>query len=174
MADDRDPAAHWAMGRALWLRGDQDQGISELERSVDLSPNFATAHYNLAFVHSQSGDPRAAIEFSDHSRRLSPFDPMLFAMLGARALSLARLGEYEQASEWAMKAAARPNAHQHIMAIAALSLGLAGRLKEADAYKAKIRDFAPNYAITDFLAAFRFSPDAAAQFQGAGELIGIK
>ena len=57
MVDDRDPAAHWAMGRALWLRGDQDQSITELERAVDLSPNFATGHYTLAFVHSQSGDP---------------------------------------------------------------------------------------------------------------------
>jgi DNA-binding SARP family transcriptional activator len=174
MADDRDPAAHWAMGRALWLRGDQDQGITELERSVDLSPNFATAHYNLAFVHSQSGDPRAAIEFSDHSRRLSPFDPMLFAMLGARAISLARLGEYDQASEWAMKAAARPNAHQHIMAIAALLLGLAGRIDEANAYKAKIRAMVPNYTLADYLAAFRFTPDAVAMFQRAGERIGIK
>jgi hypothetical protein len=25
MVDDRDPAAHWAMGRALWLRGRQEQ-----------------------------------------------------------------------------------------------------------------------------------------------------
>jgi tetratricopeptide (TPR) repeat protein len=174
MADDRDPGAHWAMGRALWLRGDQDQAVTELERAVDLSPNFATAHYNLAFVHSQSGDPRAAIEFSDHSRRLSPFDPLLFAMLGARALSLARLGEYDQASEWAMKAAARPNAHQHIMAIAALSLGLAGRIDEANVYKGKIREKVPNYTIEDFLAAFRYSPDAADLFRRAGGIIGIK
>jgi hypothetical protein len=29
MADDRDPAAHWAMGRALWLHGSQDQSIVE-------------------------------------------------------------------------------------------------------------------------------------------------
>ncbi len=174
MADDRDPAAHWAMGRALWLRGDQDQAITELERSVDLSPNFATAHYNLAFVHSQSGDPRAAIDFSDYSRRLSPFDPLLFAMLGARALSLARLGEYDQAAEWAMKSAARPNAHQHIMAIAALSLGLAGRIEEADVYKAKIRALVPNYTVANFLSAFRFQPDAAELFQRAGERIGIK
>ena len=79
MVDDRDPAAHWAMGRALWLRGGQDQAVIELERAVDLSPNYATAHYSLAFVHSQSGDPHAAIAFSDHSRQLSPFDPLLFA-----------------------------------------------------------------------------------------------
>jgi DNA-binding SARP family transcriptional activator/TolB-like protein/Flp pilus assembly protein TadD len=174
MVDDRDPAAHWAMGRALWLRGDQEQSLTELERSVDLSPNFATGHYTLAFVHSQSGDPRAAISASDHSRNLSPFDPMLFAMLGARALSLARLGEYEQAAEWARKAAARPNAHQHIMAIAAISLGLAGRLREADEYKAKIRERVPNYAMADFLAAFRFAPDDVERFRRAGRSVGIK
>jgi TolB-like protein len=28
MVDDRDPAAHWAMGRALWLRGQHSQSVS--------------------------------------------------------------------------------------------------------------------------------------------------
>jgi Flp pilus assembly protein TadD len=174
MADERDPAAHWAMGRALWLRGSDEQAITEVGHAVELSPNFATAHYTLAFLHSQAGDPRAAIEFSDHSRRLSPFDPLLFAMLASRAMSLVRLGEYDQASEWAMKAAARPNAHQHIMAIAAMSLGLAGRLDEANVYKAKIREKVPNYTLADYLAAFRHSPDAVAAFTRGAELIGIK
>ncbi|HET9475745.1 MAG TPA: hypothetical protein VFO82_17720, partial [Steroidobacteraceae bacterium] len=174
MVDDRDPAAHWAMGRALWLRGSQEQCITELESAVDLSPNFATAHYTLAFVHSQTGDPRAAISFSDHSRNLSPFDPMLFAMLGTRAVGLARLGEYQEAAEWAMKAAARPNAHHHIMAIAAFTLGLAGRIDEANTYKAKIRERVPNYAMADFLAAFRYSDDAAALFTRGAQSIGMK
>src|SRR6185295_11243499 len=174
MVDDRDPAAHWAMGRALWLRGDQDQCITELERAVDLSPNFATGHYTLAFVHSQSGDPNAAISFSDHSRNLSPFDPLLFAMLGTRAVALARLGKHDEAAEWAIKAAARPNAHQHIMAIAAFTLGLAGRVEEAQIYKAKIRERVSNYAMADFLAAFRYSPDVATLFSAGGERVGIK
>ncbi|HEU4778841.1 MAG TPA: tetratricopeptide repeat protein [Steroidobacteraceae bacterium] len=173
MVDDRDPAAHWAMGRALWLRGTQDQAVTELERAVDLSPNYATAHYTLAFVHAQTGDPRAAISFSDHSRQLSPFDPLLFAMLGCRAMSLARLGQHDEAAEWAMKAAARPNAHHHIMAIAAFTLGLAGRSDEANAYKARIRERVPNYALADFLAAFRMAPDAAAVFSTGAKKIGI-
>jgi len=173
MVDDRDPAAHWAMGRAMWLRGGHDQAVTELERAVDLSPNYASAHYTLAFVHAQSGDPHAAISFSDHSRQLSPFDPLLFAMLGARAISLTRLGQYEEASEWAIKAAARPNAHQHIMAIAALTLGLAGRIKEANEYKTRIRQRVPDYAMTDFLAAFRYSPEAEALFKQAGKKVGI-
>ncbi len=134
MADDRDPTAHWAMGRALWLRGAQDQAVLELERAVDLSPNYAGGHYTLAFVHSQSGDPQAAISFTDHARLLSPFDPLLFAFLGARCMALNRLGQYEEAAGWGIKAAARPNAHQHIMAIAAMSLGLAGRIEEGNGY----------------------------------------
>jgi tetratricopeptide (TPR) repeat protein len=141
---------------------------------VDLSPNFATAHYTLAFVHSQSGDPHAAISFSDHSRQLSPFDPLLFAMLATRALALARLGQYDEAAEWAMKSTARPNAHQHIMAIAACTLSLAGRVEDANVYKAKIRERVPNYAMADFLAAFRMEPEGADLFRQAGQRIGIK
>src|SRR5262249_17565647 len=48
-ADDHDPASHWAMGRALWLRGEQDGSLAELQRSVELSPNFALGHYTLGF-----------------------------------------------------------------------------------------------------------------------------
>jgi len=161
------------MGRALWLRGEQDQSISELERAIDLSPNFATGHYTLAFVHSQTGDPNAAISFSDHSRQLSPFDPLLFAMFGSRAISLARLGQYGEASDWAIKAAARPNAHQHIMAIAAFTLGLADRMAEANDYKKKIRERVPGYSMADFLAAFRLAPDAADMFKRGAKKVGI-
>ncbi|HKH28991.1 MAG TPA: tetratricopeptide repeat protein, partial [Sphingomicrobium sp.] len=118
MADDRDPAAHWAMGRALWLRGSQDQSVVELEQAIELSPNFALGHYTLAFVHSQSGDPHAAIASSDQSRLLSPFDPLLFGMLATRAMALVRLGRFEEAADWSVKAAARPNAQAHILAIA--------------------------------------------------------
>ena len=174
MVDDRDPAAHWAMGRAMWLRGNQEQGVAELERAVDLSPNFASAHYTLSFIHAQSGDPRAAISFADHSRLLSPFDPLLFAMLACRSLSLARMGQHEEAADWAIKAAARPNAHQHIQAIAAFTLGLAGRMDEANAYKAKIHARVPDYSLADFLAAFRYSPDAVDLFKQAARRIGVR
>jgi DNA-binding SARP family transcriptional activator len=173
MVDDRDPAAHWAMGRALSLRGNQSQAINELERAVDLSPNYAAAHYSLAFMHSQSGDPKAAISYSDHSRQLSPFDPLLFAMLGTRAISLARLGHYQEAADWAVKAAARPNAHHHIMTIAAITAGLAERMDVANSYKDKIRERVPNYALADYLAAFRYSPDAEALFRQGAQKIGL-
>jgi DNA-binding SARP family transcriptional activator len=173
LVDDHNPAAHWAMGRALWLRGEQDGSLSELERAVDLSPNFALGHYALSFVHSQSGDPQAAISSSDHSRHLSPFDPLLFGMLGARAMSHVRLGQFEEAADWALKAAARPNAHTIILAIAAHCLALAGRLDEARGFAAAIRKTLPDYRADDFIGTFRFEPDAEALFRQGARRIGL-
>jgi DNA-binding SARP family transcriptional activator len=173
MVDDRDPAAHWAMGRALWLRGQHDQSMIELEQAVDLSPNFAQGLYTLAFVQSQAGDPAAAISYSDHSRHLSPFDPLLFGMLGARAMALVRLGRFEEAADYGVKAAARPNAHAHILAIAALSLALAGRGDEARLYLASIRKGQPQYRIDDFLGAMRFDAGGEELFHRGAARIGM-
>lgn len=173
IADDHDPAAHWAMGRALWLRGREDESLAELERTVDLSPSFALGHYALSFVRAQSGDPRAAIGSSDYSRRLSPFDPLLFAMLSARALAHVRLGEFEEAASWALKGAARPNAHATILAIAAHCLALAGRAEEGRAFMATIRKSLPDYGFDDFLGTFQFPADTAALFRQGAQRLGL-
>jgi TolB-like protein len=173
MADERDPAVHWAMGRALWLRGRPDESVIELERSIDLSPNFALGHYNLSFVHSIVGDARAAIASSDHSRQLSPFDPMLFGMLATRAMALVRLGQFEEAANWAVKAAARPNVFPHIHAIAAFTLALAGSLDQARSHAAAARRMSPRYSLAEFLTTFPFDPEGEALFRKGAKLIGM-
>ena len=173
LADEHDPSAHWAMGRAEWLAGRHDAAVDELEQSVHLSPNFALGHYALAFVQSQSGDPQAAIEAADHSRLLSPFDPLLFGILGSRAMALVRLERFEEAATWSVKAAAQPNAHALILAIAVLCHALAGRVEQARAYAAAIRAKEPRFGVEDYLAAFQFSADAAALFRQAAARIGF-
>jgi TolB-like protein len=173
IVDDRDPAAHWAMGRALWLRGRQAESLTELQSAIDLSPNFALGHYTLGFVNCQSGDAAAAIESSDHSRHLSPFDPLLFGMLAVRAIALVRMGRLDEAAEWAVRAAARPNAHVHILAIAAQCLALAGRQEEARSYVTLIHKTLPSYCVSDFLAAFRLSEDASALFREGARRTGL-
>ncbi len=174
MVDDRDPTAHLAMGRALWLRALHDQSVSELQQAVELSPSFAIAHYSLAFVQSQSGDPGAAILAADHSRALSPFDPLLFGMLASRALALVRLGSFADAADWGVKAAARPNAHAHILAIAALCLSIAGRLSEGKSYLAMIHDRYPAYRLNDFISAFHLPPTDQALFREGAQRLGFE
>lgn len=173
LVDDRDPTAHWAMGRALWLRGRNEPAITELEQAIDLSPNFSLAHYTLAFVHAQAGDPAAAIMAADRARSLSPFDPLLFAMMASRAIALARMGRYEESADWAVKAAARPNAHVHIQAIAAYSLALAGLAEEARAQADAIRRISPHYSVSDFFAAFQFDAQGIERFRRAAERVGM-
>jgi TolB-like protein/DNA-binding SARP family transcriptional activator len=173
LVDDRDPAVHWAQGRALWLRGLHDQSVLELEQAVDLSPNFAQGHYSLAFVQAQAGDPIAAIAAAERSRNLSPFDPLLFGMLGARAIALVRLGRFTEAAQAAVKAAARPNAHAHIFAIAAFCLALDGALEEARAHAALARRVVPGYGLPHFRRAFRLDRDGDAHFAEGARRIGM-
>ena len=174
MADERDPAAHWAVGRALWLQGQFDRSVVELEQAIDLSPNFALGHYTLAFVHCQSGDPHAAISFGDRSRDLSPCDPLLFGMLATRALALMRLGRFAEAADFGVKAASRPNAHAHILAVTAFSLALDGRLDEGRAYVASIRKTRPHYGLDDYLRAYQFTPQDEKVFRGVAQRLSMR
>jgi hypothetical protein len=88
-------------------------------------------------------------------------------------MSLVRLERFEEAAEWAVKAAARPNAHALIRSMAAYCLALAGRYEEARVAAASVRQTHPQYGIADFLAAFRFEPEGAALFRKAAEHIGM-
>jgi len=171
--DDHNPTAHWSMGRALWLAGDPGGAVSELERSVALSPNYALGHYALSFVNSQTGDPEAAVRSADYSRLLSPFDPMLFGMMASRAMALVRLGKYEEAADWAIRASARPNAHTIILAIAAHCLELAGRNQEARQFAARIAAQNPGFRAGTFLETFRFDAESSKLFRAAASRIGL-
>ena len=125
-------------------------------------------------VHSKAGDPGTAIACSDRARQLSPFDPMLFAMLGVRAMALVRLGRFEEAAAWGVKASARPNAHAHILAITAFALALAGRLDEARTYLASVRRALPRYRVDDTLTAMRFAPEGEQLFREGAKRIGLQ
>jgi hypothetical protein len=58
--------------------------------------------------------------------------------------------------------------------IAAHCLALAGRLDDARALAARIRNAWPHYRVADFFDAFRFSPDAEALFRSATQQIGLE
>jgi hypothetical protein len=94
-------------------------------------------------------------------------------MLGARAMALVRLRRFEEAAGWAVKAAARPNAHPHIPAIACYSLALAGSLDEARRYAAAVRQAVPGYGVANFLTAFRFDDEGEALFREAAKRVGM-
>src|SRR3546814_19859177 len=95
-------------------------------------------------------------------------------MLGTRAMALIRLGRFEEAADWAVKAAARPNAHPTILAIAAHCLALAGRTEAGRTFAATIRRTLPAYDVEDFLRTFRFTREAEALFRPGAQIGGAE
>jgi len=172
-ADPSDPAGHWAMGRALWLRRELEGAITALNQSVRLSPSYALAYYSLAMVHCQMGDPTRAVEAADMAAHLSPLDPMLFAIHGARTFALLRLGKVEEAADYAVRGGEQPNAHVHARAIAVLTCAAAGRMEEADSEWRRIRNLRPDYNFRQFEDAFHLVDDLRRIYQKAAKLMQI-
>ncbi|MGI9514805.1 MAG: winged helix-turn-helix domain-containing tetratricopeptide repeat protein [Anderseniella sp.] len=172
--DPFDPFVNLMMGRSQWLSGDLDAGVPWLERSVELSPNYAFAIYNRALLGALMGDGQYSQHNIMKAISLSPIDPLNYAMLATRAMSHIVRGDYEAAVDWAERATKAPNAHIHIHTIAALAHQLAGNTERAMAGAARIRRSNPTYCQADFFKAFQFTKeDTRARAKAALAKLGI-
>jgi hypothetical protein len=131
------------------------------------------AHYGLAFVHCQTGDPVRALDAADTAADLSPLDPMLFAIDGARTFALLRLGRDQEAAKFASRGGQQPNAHVHAHAIAAFTLAIAGRMEEASAERRRIMSLRPDYNFRRFKDAFHMLDDLTEIYGRAAESLQI-
>jgi TolB-like protein len=155
--DPLDPFGSFNFGRSLWLRSDPAGGQSWLERSVQLSPNFAQASYALGWADAMLGNGEAARDNLGRAISLSPLDPFLYAMQSSLGLAFLQIGEREDAARWAVQGARKPGAHYLIHMIAAALSQLAGQ-KDVAAYwtkQALLRR--PDACAGQFFAAFPFS-----------------
>lgn len=171
--DDRDAMAHCSFGRALWLNGMEAEAGEELERAVDLSPNYAFGHYSIGFI-NVGDDLERSLAAMEMASRLSPFDPLRFGMDCGRAMVLMAMGDVDECALWSVRAARRPNAHVHIQAMAAFALGLAGRREAALAFSREVARLSPGYTCDDFFAAFRtLSDDVQGRVRAIGPVVGV-
>jgi hypothetical protein len=90
----------------------------------------------------------------DHAMRLSPLDPMYYAMLGTRAFTHLALGEEQEAALWAERAARAPGAHVLIAMIATALQALAGDGDRAAAWAANVRERNGALRRDDFFRSF--------------------
>jgi len=152
--DARDSMGYWCLGRALFLSREHGQALGALERALKATPNYAQGHYARAFVAVHAGQDELAMPALEQAQRLSPFDPLLFAMKASRAVSFANRGYYDDAASWAVQATHEPNAHFHIHAIAAGCLELAGRSAEARDNARRALRRQPAYSLAVFQRSF--------------------
>jgi TolB-like protein len=173
VADPSDPAAHCAVGRAQWLAHAHDGAVDGLNQSIRLSPNYAFAHYSLAFVQCQTGDPGNAIDAADVAARLSPLDPMMFGTHRVRTFALLRLGRVQEAADRAKLVGQNAGDHVHAHAVAALTLAAAGRLDEARAERRRISDLRPDYSFGQFKVVLHMLDDLTEIYKSAARLLDI-
>lgn len=156
-----DPFANYSMARVGWLGGDLAAAADWLARAVEISPNFAQAHYVGALMGVLGGEGEGARPANMTAMSLSPLDPLHYAMLGTQAMSYINEGDFAAALDWAERAARAPGAHHHLALLAAIAGELAGRADRADYWSSEVRRRRPDMNIEAYFRAFPYADTPA-------------
>jgi len=157
--DPMDPFVNFTMGRTFWLVGDLEGGLAWLERATSISPNYAQGLYARAWTETLAGRGLEGRVHTNLAMRLSPLDPLYYAMLGTRAFSHMVLGEDVEAADWAERAARSPGAHVLVAMLAVAAHGLVGDDARAAAWAANVRERGLSLTRDDFFRAFPMKPE---------------
>lgn len=172
--DPLDPFVNFTMGRSFWLDADLERALAWLERAVSLSPNYAQGVYAHAWTETMAGNPRSGRPNVDLAMRLSPLDPLYYAMLGTRGFTHMAAGEDIEAADWSERAARSPGAHVLIAMIAAAAQVMAGNTTRAAAWAENVRERNPLLTREAFFRSFPFqSGGLCARLSAALEKLGF-
>jgi TolB-like protein/Tfp pilus assembly protein PilF len=152
--DPIDPFVNFTMGRTFWLEGDLEGSLAWLERATSISPNYAQGIYARAWTESLAGRGLEGRRHVDLAMRLSPLDPLYYAMLATRAFTHMIMGEDAEAAGWAERAARSPGAHVLIALIAVAAHAMGGDEIRAASWAADVRSRNPMLTQSDFFRAF--------------------
>lgn len=161
--DPVDPYCNLMLGRAKWVFGEVEDGLTWVDRSLNLSPNYSFAFYNSALLNTVLCDGERAEAHVAAALARSPLDPHLQTMMGTRALAAFVRGDEKAALQHAEEAIRRPNAHLHVYLIAAGLQALYGREAMAERAVAEIRRRNVPAAKTGFLQHFGLRDEARRQ-----------
>lgn len=155
--DSNDAFSHFTMGRSYWLEGRVSDSLPWLEGATELSPNYAHGHYSQAWAAAMLGRSSMAHASVDLAMKLSPLDPMLYAMRGTKALAYLTEGKPEKAIPWIEAAAGTPGAHPVVGLVAAACYGLADDKATAQMWVSRVRDRNPDVYLAYLFNSIPFS-----------------
>jgi TolB-like protein len=156
--DPIDPFVNFTMGRSYWLDGDLESSLGWLERATSISPNYAQGIYARAWTEAMAGRALEGRGHVDEAMRLSPLDPLHYAMLATRAFTHMVDGQDAEAAAWAERGARAPGAHVLIAMIAAAAQVRAGHPARAAHWAADVHARSPSLDRGDFFRAFPMRP----------------
>ncbi|MGN7932558.1 winged helix-turn-helix domain-containing tetratricopeptide repeat protein [Sphingopyxis sp. 22461] len=155
--DPLDPFAHLNLGRSLWFADAVPESMERLSAAIALSPNYAQAIYSKAWAEMTQCDIGHSDEHAELALRLSPLDPLRYAMLGVRSVSALMRGDHQSAIDWGERAAQSPGAHKHIAVIAAIAAEASGNHERAAQWIGRARQLDPQVSRGTFLRSFPFA-----------------
>jgi TolB-like protein/class 3 adenylate cyclase len=145
-----DPAALCMAGSALaHVVRDIEAGTRYTDRALALAPNLAIANLYGALVCMWRGDAELAIARLTRAMRLSPLDPMLFAMQDIMALAHFQASRYAEAVFWAEASLADQPNDPIASRILAASHALTGEVQQAQRALKKLLHLVPTLRISN-------------------------
>ncbi|KQV66253.1 adenylate/guanylate cyclase domain-containing protein [Rhizobium sp. Root1220] len=158
--DQKEPAAHLALGRGLALDGATQAGIAHLRNAVKLDSSFAQAHFALGQALCYADRPEEGIPEIREAFRLSPRDPHLWTFHNMLAIAHYQLNSMDEAAEAAYTSLRSPNVtFWPAMALAAV-LGRQEKIAEAREAVMKLHRFRPGMTQADARREFYFGENA--------------
>jgi TolB-like protein/DNA-binding winged helix-turn-helix (wHTH) protein len=132
-----------------YVVGDLDNAAAMIDRALLLNPNLAAAWTYAGWIWIWRGEPEVALDHFARAMRLSPLDPNAFSTQAGMASAHFFAGRYDEASSWAQRSLREQAGHTPPLRFLAASRALAGRLEDAHAAIARLRQLEPAFRISD-------------------------
>jgi TolB-like protein len=145
--DEQNAVFHMLRGRVQLARREYSNALAENRRAVELNPTFAAAYCGLGDSLCYEGRYDEAIAQFERSVALGAHDPQRWAFLSYGALALLFAGRFEEALEWADRAAALPNYQYWTTAHRLVALTRLDRRDEADAVLRTLQRQCPDFTV---------------------------
>ena len=146
--DQNDPFAHFTRGRISIFNGEHEKAIASNKRAISLNPNYALAHFGLGHGLWHAGRPAEAPVHLDEAIRLSPHDPILWAILASKAIALVMDERYEEGIAVSQESQRNHDSHLFGYLAEVSGLGLLGKEKEAEEALQRLRRVQPDISIS--------------------------
>jgi TolB-like protein len=142
--DDLDPWAHVALGHLNVIAKRTDEAVAEFDAAINLNPNFAAGYGWRGLGLAYAGRSDEAIKDLEQALRLSPRDPQNAVFVIHVGVAHYLAGRYENALEWTKRGVQMRSDFIGGQRIHCATLGQLGRIDEAKAVLAHIRELQPN------------------------------
>lgn len=184
----RNPRGYDGVGRALGLEGRTDEAMTYYRRAIEVDPDYADAHYNLAILLQTKGNTDEAIH---HYRSALELDPHFVEVHNNLGNALRSKGNIEEATAHYRKALEFDPNYIEAYNNLASALKTQGREDEATEYYRRSIQIDPNFfeahynlatllhtegkldeAIANYRGALRLKPDFAKAYNNLGSALG--